>query len=99
MVTCPVCGSTARGRFTLGNRNFVGCSGPRCGLVFIHPQPTDEELDEYYREDYFDTSTAQHELARLELTDQIVRYLIGAAGGPVATILDFGCATGRMWEV
>jgi len=98
MATCLVCGSTARHRFALDNRSFVACSNARCGLVFIHPQPTTEELDDYYREDYFGSSTARHQLARQELMEQIVRYAIGAVGRPVATILDFGCATGRMWE-
>lgn len=99
MADCPVCRSPATPRFVLDDRQFVACAGDRCNLVFVHPQPSPEQLDAYYKEDYFDSGTSIYKLATSTLSSQILGYLLEASGKDTPTILDYGCATGRLWEV
>jgi len=99
MVDCPVCRSPATPRFVLDDRQFVACAGELCNLAFVHPQPSPEQLDAYYKEDYFDSGTSIYKLATSTLSSQILDYLLEASGKEMPTILDYGCATGRLWDV
>ena len=96
---CPVCHATAKIRFSLGRRHFHTCTNDQCGLIFVFPQPSNEELQEYYTEDYFDPSTAAYGLAKGAVQQQIIEHLLEQTTAHQPTVLDYGCARGGLWEV
>ena len=55
---CPVCGSsriTERPfQYLFRERRLRGLGCARCCVIFIHPQPTSEELKELYSSEYFE---------------------------------------------
>ncbi len=97
---CPLCAcSRVDFRCRVNGVDLVRCDG--CGLVFVQPMPSDEELRRLYQEDYFQSPDHLHwgyenyfrqeeevrRMARYRL--QVVRrYLDGGR------LLDSGCATG-----
>ena len=96
---CPICHATAKIRFSLGRRHFHTCTNDQCGLIFVSPQPSDEELQEYYTEDYFDPSTAAYALANGAVQRQIIEHLLGQTTEHQPTVLDYGCARGGLWDI
>ena len=56
--SCPVCGDTRiRGmpfRYVHGGRELRALGCRQCGIIFLHPQPTAEELKRLYSSEYFD---------------------------------------------
>lgn len=57
-ISCPVCGSDSRQVFMHGSDQLHNMPGEfiltrcTCGLVFINPQPANDELQAYYPDDY-----------------------------------------------
>jgi 2-polyprenyl-3-methyl-5-hydroxy-6-metoxy-1,4-benzoquinol methylase len=91
---CVGCGSRSRAvLFEKGGRDFVRCRS--CGLVWLDPLPTPEELDAHYERSYreggysmFAAATdirrgiADDRLARARTLSQGTRWLdVGCAGG------------------
>ena len=55
--TCPVCGPVQLRvlpfRYVFHDRFLYGVRCESCSLVFVHPQPTREEIRSFYTEEYF----------------------------------------------
>lgn len=98
---CPLCGGKgALPRFPGARLPVHRC---RCGMQFLHPQPTDGELKEIYRSDYYRglgiaaESGQGPEAMKKETFRRQFRLLAG--GREPGTVLDVGCATGFFLEV
>jgi glycosyltransferase involved in cell wall biosynthesis/SAM-dependent methyltransferase len=96
--TCPVCGGARfYYLFSASDYRVVRCDD--CGLVFLNPQPSDDELTRIYSADYFlgsdaeTSSQAVREIkqatARLYLSE-ISRY----CGPDNGRLLEIGCGDG-----
>lgn len=61
---CPLCGgddSVVIGRLDRWFNPLVNVLCRRCGLIFLDPMPTDEELDRYYRDQFWSRSQGSDE--------------------------------------
>jgi 2-polyprenyl-3-methyl-5-hydroxy-6-metoxy-1,4-benzoquinol methylase len=108
-VNCDLCGAdapfpifTRQDRFTAQKFQFVKCSN--CGLIYLHSQPTQDELANYYPSDYeafylIDENTSgrnQWHLQRaLRLQLNFIENNISSKG----RLLDIGCATGNFLNI
>lgn len=97
---CPLCrANDATPALTKNGYTIVRCSA--CGLLYVHPIPTDAELAAHYQQhSYFEGDTDQGysnytemEKALLPHFSRRLRYLTERLGGP-GRLLDFGCASG-----
>ena len=56
--TCPVCSSSVVRkkpfRYVFHGSELLAWSCTRCGIIFLHPQPTPEELKRLYSAEYFE---------------------------------------------
>ena len=119
ITTCEFCGSTQYRLIFTGHDRLLGIPGIfswyeciQCGLLFLSPQPDEEEIQQYYPDEYIPFQTAiQDERSWLRRTDR--RYglykrcrAIQQLTSKPGRILDVGCATGifldgmqqRGWE-
>src|SRR4051812_38551430 len=95
---CRICGSDVlRVLFERFGRNVVECS--ECGVQFLDPQPTDEDLEKIYTSQYFlndRDSISPEAVSRLKRAtaslylDYIGRF-VQAQG---SRLLEIGCGTG-----
>lgn len=101
---CPVCSFTRLREKPFGyrfNGRWLGGYGcPVCGIIFLHPQPTPDELAKMYSKEYFEgdfrcghagsyyDEATQRSLADQNLITTIQQY---KAGGK---FLEIGCAGG-----
>jgi 2-polyprenyl-3-methyl-5-hydroxy-6-metoxy-1,4-benzoquinol methylase len=104
-VPCNHCGHDA----THGVRNvsrLVRCAG--CGLIYVNPRPSAEDLARQYDRGYFHCSEPtfggyeDYEGDRAEIARTFARrwkQLAPWAGVPSPRLLDVGCATGIFLEV
>ncbi|KJU85114.1 type 11 methyltransferase [Candidatus Magnetobacterium bavaricum] len=97
LIDCPICNGT---RFKTLFNNMVRCR--ECNLIFVNPQPTDEQLKMLYTEDYYASwgLATEHDSVR-EIKTATFDTLLKIAeryfsGGRV---LDVACATGFFLEV
>ncbi len=99
MVPCPVCGGrNFRSRWTVGVSSFVSCRS--CSLVLQNPRPMEGHLAARYDREYFEYELANEEsffqLMLLGLRDaDFFDGLVPSLPRPLS-ILDVGCATGRL---
>jgi len=109
--TCPLCGGAHRTpRFEAADRLFrtttkrfpiVECRA--CGVLYLSPRPSGEELAAYYPPGYWWSGGSEGGLARrlegayrrVVLADHAA-FLARAAGPPPARILDVGCGSGDL---
>jgi len=100
-ILCPNCGDGAAQRpvtVRWGVR-IVRCGG--CGLVFANPQPSENELEQYYGPEYFQQNADK--FLRFPLPPEVAlrfgRYVKALKGVcPAGRVLDVGCGTGRfLW--
>lgn len=96
IVNCNLCGSEDyRGVFTKPDHFFfkdewftvVECTN--CGLGFVNPRPTYEEMARYYPADYYEYPNQEH---RYKIEARYVQELITDPGDKL--LLDVGCANG-----
>jgi len=98
-IICPICGSDKiRRLWEYGQYSYVRCPG--CALVYQNPQPVSENLVERYDEEYFAYEIENEEeyfnLMRLGLDDIDFDSLTRSIPEAQRTIVDIGCATGRL---
>ena len=68
-----------------------------CSFMFVHPQPTKEELDEIYSENYFDewgSKEAENALRKIKMKTYEKQLLEIGKIQEFHTILDIGCGLG-----
>lgn len=99
IIPCPVCGGLEfRPRWTLGSSRFVSCRS--CSLVLQNPRPLSGDLAARYDEEYFQYEIANED-AFLNLMLQglndadFFKHIVPSLPRPLS-ILDTGCATGRL---
>ncbi len=102
VIACPVCGvSHTRAFWQYDSFSFVRCAG--CGLVYQNPQPVQKDLAARYDEEYFfyeiQNEDAFCQLARLGLADIDFDSEAENLVGDRRSILDIGCATGKLLSV
>jgi SAM-dependent methyltransferase len=93
---CPSCGSPHARRTGPHHEAGVYRCG-RCGLGFVWPQPSGEELGRRYRELYFtdDPVYGMSDRAYLrQIVDRHIRRMVPELAG--LRVLDFGCGDGQM---
>jgi SAM-dependent methyltransferase len=97
-------------RYAYRNRHLVGVCCARCGLVFIDPQPTEEEVAALYDESYFTECTATHgahgtrayvqraeaSRARLQEACRSLERSMGLPGASRGRLLEIGCGPGYL---
>jgi 2-polyprenyl-3-methyl-5-hydroxy-6-metoxy-1,4-benzoquinol methylase len=98
-ILCPVCGlAQTRPQWQYESFSFVRCRG--CGLVYQNPQPIPNDLAVRYDEEYFayeiQNEDSFYRLAKLGLGDIGFDGSVAALTGERRSILDVGCATGRL---
>lgn len=100
LTTCPVCQDTGfKVSFSKGTLNFVRCNS--CGLVYINPQPTDNEINALYTEEYYrpwglDSNSAIVAEMKISTFEDKLDKVENFAGK--GRVLDIGCATGFFLE-
>lgn len=93
-VGCP-CGTskTAVEVFHTPTRRYVRC--PTCDLVFRHPRPTRELVEDYFREAYDgDYGAVEASDDRQPVFESVVKHLSFCRSSPGA-LLDVGCGDGE----
>ena len=108
-VSCRICGRTHEEVFCESADYITGevfcvvrCTG--CGLIYVNPQPSAEELVRYYPQTHQTSAPAAYERADARPRITLVSNLLGGAPG---RILDIGCGKGLLlaglqktgWEV
>jgi 2-polyprenyl-3-methyl-5-hydroxy-6-metoxy-1,4-benzoquinol methylase len=102
-ILCPSCRGPAFPRWVQKNRKVLECSAALCGLRFLHPQPTAEELAELYRSAYYEPGAPNQDNTYVNTPEQVATELtktILGHCGPLAgrRILDFGAGIGVLAE-
>jgi len=87
--------------FRIEVRTFHRCPSPDCGLEFVWPQPSDDELTSAYLENYY--SGAAREKC-VETPTEVYEQVLGLLPSTCRAreriaILDVGCATGGLFDV
>ena len=97
---CPVCGDKDFKRlFPKDGLEFVKCRG--CGLVYINPQPADDEISALYSEDYYKPwglGTDSSVVSEMKITTFDDKLTMVERFIKKGRILDIGCATGFFLE-
>jgi SAM-dependent methyltransferase len=114
-VACNLCGSTRhtalyqmpdRRGYQAGVFTVVECN--QCGLGFLNPRPSFEEMQQYYPKEYYEEEFSKNRAFHLRRYAREASYLrpIEKKPGP-KSLLDVGCANGdfprfmraRGWQV
>ena len=100
-MNCLFCGHSAVMRFQRNDSFMWECTGEDCGLEFLHPQPTDEQLSTAYASLYYPDRGPQRrvpfENTPVEVLEQALDCLtirLGNLNG--LELLDYGCGQGRL---
>ena len=98
-IRCPVCGSSdIRLHWSYEQYAYSRCPG--CGLVYQNPQPLQSNLFERYDEEYFtyerENEEAYYRLMKLGLGDIGFGAIASMIPDEQKSIIDIGCATGRL---
>jgi 2-polyprenyl-3-methyl-5-hydroxy-6-metoxy-1,4-benzoquinol methylase len=96
--TCPVCGGARfYYLFSAADHRVVRCDD--CGLVFLNPQPSDDELARIYSADYFlGSDTEKNSQAVREIKQATARFYLSEisryCGPDSGRLLEIGCGDG-----
>lgn len=92
-INCNLCGSDRYSFYCkAGTFDVVKCN--QCSLIYCNPRPTNEELQEFYSQDYFDEGQYildQKRQKMYEIEIEEIKKRIGTKG----KFLDVGCAVGK----
>jgi SAM-dependent methyltransferase len=79
--------------FATPTRRYVRC--PTCDLVFLHPRPTRESVEDYFREAYDgDYGAAEASDDRQPVFQSVLKHLSVYRSAP-GSLLDVGCGDGE----
>lgn len=97
---CPVCEERDFNKiFSKAGLEFVKCRG--CGLVYINPQPTDDEISALYSKDYYKPwglDTDSSAVAEMKIATFDDKLSVVERFAKKGRVLDIGCATGFFLE-
>jgi SAM-dependent methyltransferase len=98
---CPFCGNSAVRRFQRADSFVWKCTGTDCGLEFLNPQPTDEQLSAAYASLYYPdsnrTQRVSFENTPIEVLEQAFEHFATRLGNlKELELLDYGCGNGRL---
>lgn len=100
IVTCPVCKTDKfKKKFSKGGLTFVRCI--ECSLLYINPQPADEEISALYNKDYYKPwglDTDSSVVCDMKMASFNMKLEIVEKYKTKGRILDIGCATGFFLE-
>jgi 2-polyprenyl-3-methyl-5-hydroxy-6-metoxy-1,4-benzoquinol methylase len=114
MRPCDICGSTASDPlpfyYVLDHTRLQGHQCRQCQLMFIHPQPTEEQIKALYGEVYFakmeNYNREQREVAYMELAKDLdlthpqphkfTNYIFEHYPGQKFKLLEVGCGPGYL---
>ncbi len=98
-IACPICGLSEILSFWSYER-YAYSRCPGCGLVYQNPQPLQSSLFERYDEEYFayerENEEGYYRLMKLGLEDIDFCSVASAIPLEQKSIIDIGCATGRL---
>jgi len=78
--------------FTTPTRRYVRC--PTCDLVFLHPRPTRDSVEDYFRENYDgDYGVVEASNDRQPVYQSVLQHLAQYRSSP-GSLLDVGCGGG-----
>jgi 2-polyprenyl-3-methyl-5-hydroxy-6-metoxy-1,4-benzoquinol methylase len=97
MIECPACGQATRSQRRWSSLSFYSCKV--CRVLFVHPQPTDDQLAAAYRSYYYPadaTASAAYRNTPQAVGEQLLECLIHTRVIPArgGRLLDFGCGHG-----
>lgn len=95
LINCRLCGSKThvdlfQKRINKGTYTIVRCS--RCGLIYVNPQPSSEELRRFYERDFDYSYMLRYSYKDRQLNERRVRQISKYAQG--GKLLDVGCGSG-----
>lgn len=104
---CPLCGKTSLDklpfRYSFHDRYLYGVQCRGCGLVFVHPQPSPEEIAAMYDEEYFtensDEVGAHGPRAYMEMAAEGSQERKAAASRMDARLRRYAPNRGRLLEI
>ena len=69
----------------------------KCGLFFVYPQPTSQQLADFYRKSSGYFATAESDLSKTSPNASIrLHKLLTSTGMKPGKLLDIGCSTGKL---
>lgn len=99
LIPCNLCGSSQWEPFVIGTDRLHGFEGrfmyvrcSQCGLVFMNPPISPEEIGRYYPDDYAPhqkTASSEDDQSRINLPRAIIQQLSADS-----KVLDIGCGSG-----
>ncbi len=107
-MNCPLCTKNTKLYFSKYHRDFFRCSA--CSLIFMNPQPSDDEIKKIYQQDYYQPWGLEDDVsltAEMKIKNFHERLNAIECYASKGKILDIGCATGffmqaaeaRGWDV
>lgn len=100
---CPICATLRSPVYRYEKNGFPIFSCTRCGVFFVFPQPTSDQIRKIYSENYFDRGNKYK--SAVENTDNPnyrndqIKVALLQKFTPTGTVLDIGCALGGFLQV
>lgn len=101
-INCPLCNSNQEKilfsrpdythQITDDAFNVVRCR--KCGIVYVNPRPTEDEIHQYYPEEFYDININGEELLKTKQRQLLLKYQYISDLQP-GVLLDVGCQKGE----